>query len=102
MVDPVGVKSTPPTARLTPASEASGVVATPRSAPVAPVAQSASPSAGQLAAVVQNFAAAPPVDTERVARIRAAIANQTYPILPETIADRLIALKFNWRPHESS
>jgi len=59
------------------------------------------PAAG-VQALVSELAAEPPVDEARVARIRSAIANGTYPLSPENIADRLIALKLNWIPHDPS
>lgn len=37
------------------------------------------------------LAAAPPVDTERVAQIRLAIAEGSYPLVPARIADAMIA-----------
>jgi hypothetical protein len=42
----------------------------------------------------------PPVDTERVARIRKAIQDGRFPIYPSTIADRLLALKLEWNPND--
>lgn len=50
-----------------------------------------------LAGVAKAMAASPPVDTDRVAQIKAAIADGTYPIFPETVADRLIAYSLNWK-----
>jgi negative regulator of flagellin synthesis FlgM len=38
-----------------------------------------------------------PVDHERVAKIKQAFASGTYPIAPETVADRLLALKLDWK-----
>lgn len=55
-----------------------------------------------LGGLVADYAATPPVDQERVDRIRRAIANNTYPITPETVADRLLALKLNWNANEPS
>ena len=40
-----------------------------------------------------------PIDQDRVARIRAAIRNGTFPIYPAKIADTLIALKLEWNPN---
>ena len=45
------------------------------------------------------MAASPPVDADRVAAIKKAIAEGRFPILPATIADRLIALKLQWNPN---
>jgi negative regulator of flagellin synthesis FlgM len=48
------------------------------------------------------MAASAPVDSDRVGEIKKAIATGTFPILPATIADRLLALKLNWDGHESA
>lgn len=61
-------------------------VATPRSQDGAP----------QLAALARSVAASAPVDADRVARIKQAVANGTFPILPATIADRLMAFRYEW------
>lgn len=53
-------------------------------------------------ALSETAAKSPPVDTDRVAQIRAAISNGTFPIQPPQIADRLIALKLNWSPHDQA
>lgn len=94
MVDPVGAKP------VTQERSIARVVQT------APIARSRSvvqndaetPVAGGIAGLVAEYAATPPVDLERVAKIRQAIANNSYPIVAETIADRLIAIKLNWKP----
>lgn len=99
MVDPVGAKPIVPAVRPLAVADTPATVATPRAAPVA---QTESNPASSLGAVVQSLAAAPPVDLERVSRIRRAIETNQYPIIAETIADRLIALRLNWRPHEQA
>jgi len=48
------------------------------------------------------MAASAPVDTDRVAKIKKAIADGNFPIVPATIADRLIALKLQWHPDDGS
>lgn len=53
-------------------------------------------SAPQLAALARSVAAAAPVDADRVQRIKEAVANGTFPILPATIADRLMAFRYEW------
>ncbi|MBX9795367.1 flagellar biosynthesis anti-sigma factor FlgM [Sphingomonas sp.] len=93
MVDPISAKPVRP-ARVT---KVEAPVAAPAGARIATVEDDATPSLS-VQALAQELAAKPPVDAERVAKIRQAIANQTYPILPETVADRLLALKLNWRP----
>ena len=45
------------------------------------------------------MAASAPVDSDRVATIKKAIAEGRFSILPATIADRLIALKLQWNPN---
>lgn len=55
-----------------------------------------------LAALAREQAAAPPIDYERIARIRNAIADGDFPIFPATVADRLIALKLEWNPHDAA
>lgn len=47
-------------------------------------------------ATAARDAAAAPVDTARVAEIRAAIANGTYKIDPEKIAAKMIELDLGW------
>ena len=92
MVDPIGTKPVTVSGRV-----------------VAPVMKAAAPAAvdaargtdPQLAAATRDAAATPPVDTDRVARIRSAIRNGTFPIYPATIADRLLALKLEWNPHDA-
>ena len=54
-------------------------------------------SGGTTAAAMS---ASPPVDTDRVATIRKAIAEGRFPLSPATIADRLIALKLDWISNE--
>ena len=95
MVDPIGNKA--------------GAVADRRIAPVAPAAPVAvaPPVASEVKTVESTavelsgtMAAEPPVDAERVARIRKAIEDGKFPIYPTTIADRLLALKLEWSPND--
>jgi negative regulator of flagellin synthesis FlgM len=71
------------------------VVGTPTAASpaTAPVPSAAAGSIGKLAA---DLAATPPVDTDRVAQIRQAIRDGSYPIMPARIADSLIASRLEW------
>jgi negative regulator of flagellin synthesis FlgM len=55
-----------------------------------------------VTAFARQMAATPPVDLERVARIRRAISDGTFPIYPAKIADRLIALKLDWNPNDAA
>lgn len=73
----------------------------------APAGKAAVPNEGtvaeqlKLSAVAFGFTEQAPIDHERVARIRSAIRNGTFPIYPATIADRLLALKLEWNPHDA-
>lgn len=97
MVDPIGNKA--------------GAVADRRIAPVAPAApaEAAKPVANEAKTVESTavelsgtMAARPPVDSERVAKIRKAIEDGKFPIYPTTIADRLLALKLEWSPNDAA
>ncbi len=57
----------------------------------APVAGADKP-AGVGGAVASLLAGGPPVDTDKVARIKAAIASGAYPVDPDRIAEAMIAL----------
>jgi negative regulator of flagellin synthesis FlgM len=72
-------------------------VATPSSS--APPLAARSPIASQAADVARQLSSSPPVDMERVAAIKRAIADGSFPILPSTIADRLLALRLEWAPN---
>ena len=90
MVDPIGAK---------PASSIDR-----RIAPVGQSSAARAPSAvsddthhaAALSDAAQEAAKGPPIDQERVARLRAAIADRSYRISPQSIADRLIAVKQEW------
>lgn len=94
MVEPVGAK---------PVTQGRVVTLVERSAPVersrsAVNTQPDLPATGGLASLIADYAATPPVDLDRVAKIRHAIESNAYPIIAETVADRLIAIKLNWKP----
>lgn len=101
MVDPLGtpIGSRPVATKARATAAAAAAQAASSSSEAAPAARD-TPTTPTLSlqSVARELASSAPVDLERVARIRQAIQNRTYPILPETIADRLIALKLNWRP----
>lgn len=91
MVDPIGPKgSTPSDLRVAPVTP---VAVAPKAAPVAVADEPQLSPATQLAS---QLATQPPVDTDRIMRIKQAIANGTFPILPATIADQMLAMRFNW------
>lgn len=98
MVDPVGAKP------ATTAGRIDKIQAAPIVRAASHVSQDSADSVdvGSLSALVADAASAAPIDYERVAQIREAIAANRYPIAAETLADRLIALKLNWIPHDPS
>lgn len=66
--------------------------------PVTRVAASAVPDGDTtaLSGMAKSLAASPPIDTDRIALVKRAIERGDFPILPATIADRMIALKYDW------
>lgn len=57
---------------------------------------------GTAASITRAAAASAPVDVERVARIKKAIADGNFPLVPSTVADRLLALKLQWNPNDKA
>ncbi|MFW2830471.1 flagellar biosynthesis anti-sigma factor FlgM [Sphingomonas sp. ID0503] len=70
------------------------VVKTPAATSVTKTADMVVSGASETA---KSLASAPPVDSERVARIKRAIQDGKFPMVPSTIADRLIAFEQGWR-----
>ena len=89
MVDPIGLK---PVLTSNTVAGVTRIAATAAPESVAVQEQVASTPG----ALTRELAAKPPIDHERVAQIRKAIADGTFPITPAKIADRLIAAKFEW------
>jgi negative regulator of flagellin synthesis FlgM len=52
----------------------------------------------ELSAVAFDFGKVSPMEEKRVEEVKRAVRNGTYPIAPETIADRMLALKLYWSP----
>jgi negative regulator of flagellin synthesis FlgM len=85
-----------------------GVARIDRIARPAAVATTARPATGggeavpapALGGLAKELAAEPPVNHDRVAMIKRAIAEGRFPLSPATIADRLIALRLNWSGNE--
>jgi negative regulator of flagellin synthesis FlgM len=99
MVDQVGPKpSAAISARVAPVAKVMGAQA------VQPAAQEGvvRASASSLAQLAQPLAQQPPVDAERVAKIKKAIQEGNFPLVPSTVADRLLALKLQWKPNEQA
>ncbi|WP_343526584.1 flagellar biosynthesis anti-sigma factor FlgM [Sphingomonas sp.] len=55
-----------------------------------------------LSGLASVMAAQPPVNQERIAQIKKAIADGNFPILPATIADQMIALKLSWSDNDAA
>ena len=98
MVDPIGAKTPLPVKASAPRVAAKPSVARASDA----AAQTRSAAADSVMAAAKEASKQAPVDSERVAQIRKAVQSGKFPILPATIADRLIALKMQWDPHEPS
>jgi len=95
-MDPIGPKGSTPDLRVAPVTKVAA--ATPVAMVAAPARETSSaPTTGQLASAL---AAQPPVDADRVARIKKAIAEGSFPIVPATIADRMLALKYDWMAND--
>ena len=98
MVDPIGAKTPLPVTASAPRVDARPAVARVPDA----TTQTRSAPADSVMAAAKEASKQAPIDSERVAQIRKAVQSGTFPILPATIADRLIALKMQWDPHEPS
>ncbi|WP_447727601.1 flagellar biosynthesis anti-sigma factor FlgM [Sphingomonas koreensis] len=94
MVEPTGFKPAIADRRLTPVTPAAPVRAADGATQVA--------QTSTAAALTQTAAASAPVDAERVARIKKAVAEGRFPLVPSTVADRLLALKLQWNPHDQA
>ena len=71
----------------------------PAPSPTSPAQSSLAPAptdVARLSGIAADLAAKPPVDADRVQLIKRAIANGTFPILPATVADRLLAVRYEW------
>lgn len=55
-----------------------------------------------LTSLASELAQAPPVDSDRVAMIRRAVADGTFPINPARIADQMIAMKYEWTKNDAA
>ncbi|WP_230483397.1 flagellar biosynthesis anti-sigma factor FlgM [Sphingomonas sp. Leaf21] len=85
-----------------------------RVARIAPSRVAATPEAGPapakltpgdtsaLSGLSAAMASQPPVNAERIAQIKRAIAEGNFPILPATIADQMIALKLSWNNNDAA
>lgn len=95
MVDPLGFKPGPVADRRP--VQAGAVKAPAPAAPAPAVEAAAKPVTGEVA---RTLSASAPVDSERVSRIKKAIEDGRFPLVPSTIADRLLALRLQWSPND--
>jgi negative regulator of flagellin synthesis FlgM len=91
MVDPIGAKP------VTAVDRHTGPVEPVASQASAPTAAPGGVNASGVATIARQLAAQAPIDPERVAQLKQAIASGRYPIDPEAIADRMIARKQEWK-----
>ena len=91
MVDPVGSKPVSPVRGIAPLTKAASV--RPAGASVGGADETASSA---IASLAREMAASAPVDAERIARFRGAIADGSFSVQPDAVADRLIALSNGW------
>ncbi|RYD59238.1 MAG: flagellar biosynthesis anti-sigma factor FlgM [Sphingomonadales bacterium] len=95
MVDAIGMKTGAAAARPVSSVNALGKVA--EAAAVQKSAPAVQTAASEL---TSSMASRPPVDADRVAKIKKAIEDGNFPLVPSTVADRLIALKMQWSPND--
>ncbi|MBC3942687.1 flagellar biosynthesis anti-sigma factor FlgM [Sphingomonas albertensis] len=103
MVDSIGAKPSVAGDR----SVVRVAAATPTTAVQTPVQTSVQPQAqasvrSDSLALAKSMASAPPVNASRVAEIKKAIASGNFPILPATIADRLMAFRLDWTSNDKA
>ena len=96
MVDPVSIRGV--TGGDFGVAATARVSAAPAATPVARQPEAANRDV-QASGIARELAASAPIDFDRVARIKRAISTGTFPILPAKIADRMLALKYDWEPH---
>lgn len=58
--------------------------------------------AATIPSLARTLAAEPPVDVDRVKRIKEAIAAGKFPLSPSTVADALIAAKYEWMSNDQA
>ena len=63
----------------------------------APVQAPASPPT-----LARTMAASAPLDVDRIALIKDAVESGRYPLSPASVADALIAAKYEWMSHDAS
>ena len=96
MVDSIG-------SRPIPKGDLRLVAVTRTSAPASATTTERKPeTAAQAPTLAAQLAAAPPVDRGHVEKIKQAVADGDFPISPATIADRLIAARYEWMSNDQA
>ncbi|MGA1798475.1 flagellar biosynthesis anti-sigma factor FlgM [Sphingomonas sp. 4RDLI-65] len=105
MVDSIGAKPSVAGDRSV-ARVAAATPATVVQTPVQTSPQAAAPLQNAVVsdsiALAKTMASSPPINATRVAEIKKAIAAGNFPILPATIADRLMALSLAWNSNDKA
>ena len=101
MVDSIGAKPSVAGDRSV-ARVAAATPTTPVQTPVQPQAQAQAAVRSDSLALAKSMASAPPVNASRVAEIKKAIASGNFPILPATIADRMMAFRLDWTSNDKA
>lgn len=74
-----------------------------RVAAAAPAVTAAPPqTAMPTPTLAKTMAASAPIDTGRVALIKDAVENGRFPLSPASVADALIAARYEWMSHDAS
>ncbi|WBH15657.1 flagellar biosynthesis anti-sigma factor FlgM [Sphingomonas radiodurans] len=94
MVDSIGVKPLINDRKITEIQRVA--------APAAAVSVAKQPETTQAPTVAAQLSVAAPVDVDRVKKIQQAVAEGNYPLSPTTIADALIAARYEWMSHEQA
>jgi len=96
MVDSIGMKTGAAVMRLVPVNAVNKVAEASKVAGAESVVQTTATG------LTSEMAARPPVDLERVSKIKKAIEDGNFPLVPSTVADRLLALKLQWNPNDQA
>ncbi len=73
-----------------------------RVAAAAPAVTSAPAQAPAAPTLARMMASSAPVEASRVALIKQAVESGRYPLSPASVADALIAAKYEWMSHDAS
>lgn len=97
MIDSIGSKVSGASELRTDAARGEKVAQVTQAASTKAATASASTVSLGAQAAAKSMAASAPVNEDRVAEIKKAVQEGSFPIYPATIADRLIAFEQGWR-----